>query len=131
MCETHNRRDEYCEQCLLDSKLEHFAAMEQYGNRLEKLWENLPQLHEILLKVEREFPISGIRVLSEIPFPPDLFTYLERGQEGPARGELREVLEQLLTQFISLRLKNPDVKIGCSGKGFFLYDTSARLSSIG
>lgn len=130
MCEQHNKPDADCEVCLNEVKTDQAFVVEQYGNRLEEIWELFPENRDTLIEIENRHPLTGMRILRWIPFSSELSIYLNAGREGPARASLRVTLEGLIDDYVALRINNKDVRIGITDNGFFIYDTSARSLGV-
>lgn len=120
-CQQHDCKRKYCEQCLLELNAEQGIVMDQLYSRLDELAALGDEFDEALRQVEKKYPIAGVVVLQNIPYPPDLECYWERGQIGPARGELNELFTRVINEFTRLKLEVDDAKLGVNASGFFIY----------
>lgn len=115
----------FCDDCLLDLGAEQGYLIDQLYSRLDSIYESADEASRKTIEhIERQFPVSGIRVLETIRFGPDIPKYIESKSIGSLRSALREVFEELLDKFVTMKVKEDSVKIGFSDKGFYLYDQS-------
>lgn len=122
MCKAHGCKDKFCELCDQNLKSEQSVIIQQLWERIGALETKHPELQGELQALEKLFPVTGIEVLEVIPYGTDYFKYWEREAVGPARGELREAVTQLVDRYSELRCSGKgEVLIGANKAGFFIY----------
>lgn len=109
-CFKHHVQAKLCDKCIVETTSERALQTAQMADRLDHLWDQHPELHREMLRLEDRFPLTGVQILTTVPFP-----------QGRGESMSLSLLKLLADTFHTQLAKHQDARIGANDDGFYIY----------